>query len=133
MDVTQIERSPGPDDAGAERRRLARWASRNLTVWVRPKGRLRRRQAHAVDFNRYGLALLSRLPLRIDQTVLVRLHHPQLKMNSNVVGVVHNCVRHDDGYRCGIRFRVTSRQQRQGGHIETALVQLEAVLTDESR
>lgn len=130
MDVTHIERLPGPDHAGADRRKLVRLASSSLTIWVRPQGRLRHRQAHAVDFNRHGLALLSGRRLQIDQTVYLRLQHAKFTRTSNVVGIVHNCVRHDDAYRCGIRFRMTSRRHREDAEIEMVLEQLEAVLTE---
>ena len=47
-----------------------------------------------------------------------------------VIGVVHNCLVHNQGYRCGIRFRTESLLQFDRNHVEAALAELETALRD---
>ena len=91
---------------------------------VRRKGRLGRLEGVATDFNHCGIGILLDQPLPKDSKVTVSLttgsHHVD-----NVVGVVHNCISVENGYRCGIQFRTQSHLQMDRRETEAALSNLE--------
>lgn len=113
--------------ARGERRAIPRIDGHALAVTVRQKGRLNRIQSDAVDFNRFGVAILTREPLEKHKPVFVSLHWGTLQLE-NVVGVVHNCLAHEGQYRCGIQFRTQSTLQFDRNQVEQTLQGLELSL-----
>lgn len=109
----------------AERRSKPRFNTDGLVVSVRRKGRLGRLEGMAQDFNRHGLAMIVDQPLPKDATVYVTLTGGDLKLD-NVIGVVHNCIGLQQGYRCGIQFRTCSELQLDQEMTEQELSTLEA-------
>jgi hypothetical protein len=100
-----------PYFALAERRLKDRYPADGLVVSVRKKGGLLHLQALATDFNRHGIALLLNQALDKDSKVYISLGFGDTQVQ-NVVGIVHNCVALQAGYRCGIQFR-TAQQSEQ--------------------
>ena len=80
-----------------------------------------------LDFNRFGLAARCQRPLKVDQIVFLTLNDGEHFLE-RVIGVVHNCLSVDDGYRCGIRFRTQSPLQFDRTDVEARLAKLEAAL-----
>lgn len=114
-----------PYFALAERRTTPRYDSDGMMVGVRRKGRLALLQGPAHDFNRHGLALVLDQPLPKDATVYVSLHAGEVKLD-NIIGVVHNCIALEQGYRCGIQFRTYSDLQFDQDVTSASLTELEA-------
>ena len=100
-----------PYFALAERRLKDRYPADGLVVSVRKKGGLLHLQGLATDFNRHGIALLLNQALAKDSKVYISLGFGDTQIQ-NVVGIVHNCVALQAGYRCGIQFR-TAQQSEQ--------------------
>ncbi|MDP6377263.1 MAG: hypothetical protein QF921_10125 [Pseudomonadales bacterium] len=48
----------------------------------------------------------------------------------DIIGVVHNCVAREHGFRCGIQFRTDSSNQLDPVGIESELLALEIALQD---
>lgn len=94
---------------------------------VRARGHFSRKPARLLDFNRFGAALKTEQPLAKDKQLFITLKHPEVIL-PGVVGVVHNCIRENDGYRCGIQFRTRSDLQLDKDRIESALARLERLL-----
>jgi len=113
--------------ANAERRSAPRYAIADLDLEFRLKGRWRRSGAIVLDFNRFGLAMQTDTPQRLNQYLFLQLRHRELSV-SGVVGVVHNCVQQADGYRCGIQFRPDLKFQSQAERVKKYLRELEARL-----
>ncbi len=111
----------------AERRHHQRFLPSVMTVRFRRRGALRQLAAAALDFNRHGLAMLAEVPLSKDQHLFVRLVHEGLE-TSTVVAVVHNCLRLEKGYRCGLRFRLNSELQQDPLEVAEELMALELAL-----
>lgn len=95
-----------------------------MEVQLRQRGQFGFLSAHVLDFNRFGLALLFERPLPKDKVVFLNLHCAGLKLRE-VVGVVHNCLAHGNGFRCGIRFRTQSELQLDREDVESALREIE--------
>ena len=110
--------------APEDRRRKPRHDVEGLLVCVRRKGRLAKLIGMAVDFNRFGLAVVTDQPLSRETLVYLSITTPMAKID-NVIGVVHNCISQDTGYRCGIQFRTASPLQDEPSRIEHELTQLE--------
>ena len=110
--------------AFAERRQHTRFDTDGMLVVVRKKGRLGRLSGMASDFNRFGLALVLDQPLPKDTVVYLNITNAELKID-NVVGVVHNCVSLETGYRCGVQFRTHSAFQEDRTEIEECLAAME--------
>jgi hypothetical protein len=113
-----------PNFALADQRSTARFKTDGLLVNVRRKGRLNRLEGLAQDFNRHGLSMIIDQPLVKESVVLVALILGDSRI-TNVVGVVHNCIAVEHGYRCGIQFRTGSSQQMDRQLIEQELTILE--------
>ncbi len=113
-----------PIFAFAERRIRTRLPTDGLLVTLRRKGRLSRLEGLAVDFSRYGLGLILDQPLPKDCTVYLALTGAGQRLE-NVIGIVHNCIATDEGYRCGIAFRTTSDLQEDQQRVENTLVAIE--------
>ena len=111
----------------AERRALPRLPAENMLVRVRRKGRIRRLEGIAKDYNRHGIGLVLDKPIAKDATVYVSMASADERLE-NVIGVVHNCFAVDGGYRCGIQFRTTSHLQMDRSGVEQALTQFEQSL-----
>ena len=94
-------------------------------VWLRRKGRLSRLEGPAIDFNRHGLAIVLDQPLPKDTNVFISLLCGDIRID-NVLGVVHNCISHEHGFRCGIQFRNNSQLQFDKPKVEKGLRILEA-------
>ena len=125
----------------AERRSKPRYPTRGLLVTLRRKGRLAKLSGIAKDFNRHGIALLLDQPLPKETIVYVSLCYSGNVQSSqtqaeghgaepaagldNVIGVVHNCISQEDGYRCGIQFRTQSHMQLDQLQVEQRLQELE--------
>ena len=116
-----------PQISDSDRRSLPRFSTVDVEVSVRPRGQLTHMPARLVDFNRYGVALLLAESLPKDKTVFVHLECGNASLD-DVVGVVHNSLRHDDGYRCGIRFRTQSNAQFDRQAVEQKLIELEGMI-----
>lgn len=114
-----------------DRRRTPRASAAHISVSVRPRGRLTTLGAEAADFNRYGIAVYTEHPLEREQCVFLTLACGDVRV-SHLVGVVHNCVRQGDRFRCGIRFRLSSELQRDRSLTERHLSRLEAATADVS-
>lgn len=111
-----------------ERRTLPRFTG-NMKVSLRQRGRIARIHSTVVDFNRFGIALLTRDPLEKSKPVFLTLECGGVQLD-NVVGVVHNCITQEDGYRCGIQFRTRSTLQFDKNLVEHTLHQLELALAE---
>lgn len=111
----------------SERRARVREIANGLLVSLRRKGRLTRLQGNAIDFSRNGIAVLIDQPLPKDSLLYLTItgHNQRL---DDVVGVVHNCIGLEEGYRCGIRFRTTSELQADQAIVEAGLECLEQAL-----
>lgn len=110
-----------------DRRSRPRLDGTNLSVALRPRGRLGAIDAEALDFNRYGAAVHTEIPLTKDQTVYLTLRCGELQLN-NLVGVVHNCLRMGGKYRSGILFRLSSPLQHDRREAQEMLARLESAL-----
>jgi len=113
-----------PYFALAERRLNLRYPADGLVVSVRKKGGLLHLQGLATDFNRHGIALLLNQALGKDSKVFISLGLGDIQIQ-NVVGIVHNCVALQEGYRCGIQFRTASNQQMEQTETNMRLRKLE--------
>jgi len=109
-----------------DRRELPRIRADAIEVEVRPQGRLARMRARAVDFNRYGVAVLTEVPLKLQKTVYITLRCGDLRLD-NLVGVVHNCCAQDQSYRSGIRFRIHAELKTDRPLVEAVLTSLESL------
>ena len=115
----------------SERRSFPQFATRDVTVYVRPRGQIAQLPAELVDFNHHGVAMMLTVPLSKDKEVFLHLACGDIKLD-DVVGVVHNCVRQGDSYRCGVRFRTQSRAQFDRRLAESSLLKIEAMVTSDS-
>ncbi len=111
----------------AERRALPRLPAEHMLVRVRRKGRIGRIEGVAQDYNRHGIGLVLDKPFPKDTTVYITMVSGDKRLE-NVIGVVHNCLEVDGGYRCGIQFRTTSHLQMDRRAVEQALAQFEQIL-----
>lgn len=115
--------------APRERRVLPRFAGCGLSAYVRPRGSFSRLSVEIIDFNRHGAAVHVHQPLNSEQVVYLTLKHGGTHL-PRLIGVVHNCVTLETGFRCGIRFRPQSDLQFDSVMIEAQLAQLEGLLSD---
>ena len=111
----------------AERRNLPRYDGQDLEVSIRPQGRLTRHGGRPQDFNRHGFALIVDQQITKDAQVFVQLAFEEVRLD-NVVGIVHNCIKVETGYRVGIQFRTRSDLQFDQNYVESVLQYIEAVL-----
>jgi hypothetical protein len=98
-----------------------------MVACVRLKGQLARVPVEVIDFNRHGLAIRCTRPLPKDSLVFLSLNAGEQVLD-RVVGVVHNCLGMDEGFRCGIRFRTQSDLQFDREMVEAQLATLELAL-----
>jgi len=110
-----------------ERRAHPRYNAHDLIVHVRKVGRWVSLEGISVDFNRHGLALLIDQPLAQNTRVFVSLARGSLVIR-DIVGIVHNCMGHAGGFRCGIRFRTDSNRQFDAETVNQRLTNLELCL-----
>ena len=75
-------------DLITDRRTFPRFTGRELEVGLRRRGRLGRVHGTVLDFNRFGIAVLTAHPLPKDQEVFITLRHGEARVDS-VIGVVH--------------------------------------------
>ena len=113
-----------------DRRAMRRTDSRSLTVDVKVLGRWSGVSASSLDFNRFGISILSDKPLSKNQRVLLDLQHGTLAVKA-LVGVVHCCRATGELYRCGIRFRPTAPEQFDRLDTARQLERLENALASE--
>lgn len=113
-----------PTPSALERRKTSRLHLDGVHVLVRRKGRLARMMGIVVDFNRYGLAIVTDQPLNKEAVVYLSIVSAETRID-NIVGVVHNCVTSESAYRCGIQFRTGSPLQDERNLTEQRLKQLE--------
>ncbi len=109
----------------ADRRSKPRFPTEGLVVAVRRKGRLHRLEGLATNFNRHGVAIVLDQPIPKETTVYVTLSNGDTRVDE-VIGVVHNCIAQQHGYRCGIQFRTQSAMQFDQELVEATLRLLEA-------
>jgi len=114
-----------------DRRSEPRYHGSGLCAQLRLKGQLGWSSVEVLDFNRYGLAVRSDRPLPKDQIVFLSLDDGEQALE-RVIGVVHNCLILDVGYRCGIRFRTQSSLQFDREIVEKRLRALERALAGRS-
>ena len=117
--VGMSERAFGPD-----RRTFPRFTGDDLDIGLRRRGRLGRVPGRVLDFNRFGIAVPIEQRLAEDEEVFVTWRHAEARLD-NVVGVVHTCSPQEDGFRCGIQFRIQSKRQFDREPVEIALLSLE--------
>jgi hypothetical protein len=110
-----------------ERRIHPRFDGREMRATVRQRGRIARSESTVVDFNRFGIALLTRRRLPKNKPIFLNLECHGIRLD-NVVGVVHNCIDQAGEYRCGIQFRTRSELQLDQRQVEEALLRLELEL-----
>jgi len=103
--------------------------SAGLSAALRIKGQMGQLSVQVLDFNRFGLAACCRRPLPQNQIVFLTLSDGE-RLLQRVIGVVHNCLSMDGGYRCGIRFRTQSPLQFDREEVESTLAALETDLLD---
>lgn len=115
-----------PWDQAEDRRQGPRFGAAGLDVALRRRGRFGAIAARALDFNRHGIAVSTTQPISKDRPVYLSLRCGAVCVD-NVVGVVHNCVRQGNRFRCGIRFRLGSALQRDRRKVEALLQHLESV------
>ncbi len=113
----------------AERRALPRLEGQEISAFVRQKGSFSRLSVEVLDFNRHGAAIRLHTPLPQEQVVFLTLKHGATQLE-RIIGVVHNCLDIDSGYRCGIRFRTQSELQFDKAVIEDQLASLESRLSE---
>jgi hypothetical protein len=111
-----------PYFALAERRLKERYPADGLVVSVRKKGGLLNLQALATDFNRHGIALLLNQALAKDSKVYISLGFGDTQIQ-NVVGIVHNCVALQAGYRCGIQFRTAQQTEQMETNVRLQMLE----------
>ncbi len=121
-----------PYFALAERRLKDRYPADGLVVSVRKKGGLLHLQGLATDFNRYGIALVLNQALAKDSKVYISLGFGDTRIQ-NVVGVVHNCVALQAGYRCGIQFRTAQQSEQMETNVRLQLLEDQFVAMDAGR
>ncbi|MGE0622546.1 MAG: PilZ domain-containing protein [Pseudomonadales bacterium] len=114
-----------------DRRSEPRYRGLRLCAQLRLKGQLSRSAVEVLDFNRYGLAVRSERPLPKDQIVFLSLDDGEQVLD-RVIGIVHNCLVQEGGYRCGIRFRTQSSLQFDRELVEMRLRSLERALAGRS-
>jgi hypothetical protein len=112
-----------------ERRALPRLEGQEISAFVRLKGRFSRLSVDVLDFNRHGAAIRLHMPLPQEQVVFLTLKHGSTHLE-RIIGVVHNCLDLESGYRCGIRFRTQSELQFDKAVIENQLATLENQLVE---
>ena len=110
--------------APSDRRTLPRFTGDDLQIALRQRGRLSRTTASVLDFNRFGIAVLIREPLPKEKQIFLSLRCGEVHLD-NVIGVVHNCIPQQDGFRCGIQFRTRSELQFDKDLVENVLLDLE--------
>ena len=118
-----------PKIARAVRRKNKRFDTDGLIVSVRRKGRIARLIGAAEDFNRHGVGLVIDQPLSKDSLVYLSIRSAYAKID-NIIGIVHNCISQEAGYRCGIQFRTHSPLQDDRREIERLLGELEENFAD---
>ena len=111
-------------DPAQDRRSQPRFAPQTLSALLRLKGELGRTTVSVLDFNRHGLAIQCDRPLPKEARVFLSLDDGETQLE-RVIGVVHNCLALDGGYRCGIRFRTQSKLQFDREAVEASLEELE--------
>lgn len=114
-----------------DRRSQPRYRGLGVCAQLRLKGQLNRTPVEVLDFNRYGLAVRSERPLPKEQIVFLSIDDGEHCLD-RVIGIVHNCLDQDDGFRCGIRFRTQSSLQFDRELVESRLHALERVLARRS-
>ncbi len=114
-----------------DRRELPRIRTDEIEVDVRPQGRLVRLRAQAVDFNRYGVAVLTDVPLKLQKTVYISLRCGDLRLD-NLAGVVHNCCPQEHSYRSGIQFRIHAELKTDRPQVEALLTSLDSSSTSKA-
>jgi hypothetical protein len=112
-----------------ERRALPRLDGREISAFVRLKGSFSRLSVEVLDFNRHGAAIHLHIPLPREQVIFLTLKHGSTQLE-RIIGVVHNCLDLESGYRCGIRFRTQSELQFDKTVIENQLATLERQLVE---
>ena len=113
-----------------DRRSTDRVPAHGLIAVIRRKGRITRLQGAVADFNRHGMAMVLDQPLPKDTTIIISLTGAGQRLD-NLIGVVHNCISADHGFRCGIQFRTRSGLQHDCNEVEAQLATLESVLVDQ--
>ncbi len=123
------ENLAGTLDQAEERRVLPRLQGRQISAFVRCKGSFSRLTVDVLDFNRFGAAIHLHTPLPREQVVFLTLKLGTTQLE-RIIGVVHNCLALESGFRCGIRFRTQSELQFDKAAIEDQLAALEGDLCD---
>jgi len=134
-----------PADRHLDRRTYPRREATELAVSLRLRGQLSRCAARVIDFNRFGMAVLTDRPLAKDRRLFITLRWCTVHLD-NVVGVVHNCIPQNPsgegvaagnaetgGYRSGIQFRTRSELQLDQNLVEAELMRLERALAEADR
>ena len=107
-----------------ERRARQRSPANGLLVTVRRSGRISRLEGAAVDFSRFGVGIILDQSLPKDSLVYLKIVGAAHYLDG-IIGIVHNCIALDSGYRCGIQFRTSSQRQDNQQQVEASLIRLE--------
>jgi hypothetical protein len=113
----------------ADRRAHRRFPAGALGLSYRCRGSLRRISVPAIDFNRHGLSMFTVAPLPPHEQLYLRIEHGG-GPSATVVGIVHNCVKFGEGYRCGVRFRPAPLGHHTAEETLAALARLEGHLRE---
>ena len=113
-----------PSISFIERRVRKRKVANGLLVTVRRSGHISHLEGAAVDFSRFGVGIILDQSLPKDSLVYLKIVGAAHYLDS-VIGIVHNCIALDVGYRCGIQFRTSSERQDNQQQVEASLIRLE--------
>ncbi len=104
----------------------------DMRATLRQRGKIARTRSTVVDFNRHGIAVLTRDRLEKHKLVFLSLRCGGIHLD-NVVGVIHNCIAQGGQYRCGIQFRTQSELQFDKNLVERTLDRIEALLSGDDQ
>lgn len=114
----------------AERRIKRRHKAPNLVINLRSMGVKRWLKptisATCLDFNRYGMAIHTNKQMRARERVMISFKGKYI-LQSNVPGIVTECIAIDTGYRISIRFRYAIDSKHYSRKIDNALSRIESL------
>lgn len=98
-----------------------------LKRWLRPST-----QAACIDFNRYGMAITSEHAFKPKDKILVSFKGKYISQ-SNVSGVVTECLSQNDQYRMSIVFCYATDTKHYDRKIDNALSRIESLYNQSSK
>ena len=114
----------------AERRIKRRHKAPDLTLSIRATGFKRwlrpSMSASCLDINRYGMALKAERMLKPKDRVMISFKGKYITQ-SNVPGIVTECLEQDGEYRMSIRFSYAVNSNEYSRKIDNALSRIESI------